>query len=76
MNHYYTIHPVNVQWVDFFITLQLSGEEPPIDVFSQIRSAAGDIDGDGLDDVIIGDPQPHNCSSNCGRAYIYPACEN
>ena len=39
-------------------------------------SGGGDIDSDGLDDVIIGDPQPHNCSGNCGRAYIYSACEN
>jgi len=39
--------------------------------------AAGDVNGDGYDDIVIGEPAPNgNMSSDIGKAYIYFGGEN
>ncbi|MBX7042007.1 MAG: FG-GAP-like repeat-containing protein [Ignavibacteria bacterium] len=46
----------------------LSGEEGQSSEFGKVVSTAGDVNGDGYDDVIVG---AVHYSTNTGRAYIY-----
>ncbi len=41
------------------------------DYFGYAVSGAGDVDGDGFDDVIIGAPLVDSSGSNAGAAYVY-----
>jgi PKD repeat protein len=41
------------------------------DIFGQSVSAAGDVNGDGFDDVIVGAPFNDTRGHNAGKAYIY-----
>ena len=39
-------------------------------------SFAGDIDGDGLDDLLIGAPYNDDGGANAGKVALFSACEN
>jgi len=41
------------------------------DMFGNLVSGAGDVNGDGYDDVIIGAPQNDSAGDNAGSAYIF-----
>lgn len=45
------------------------------DNFGQAVAGAGDVDGDGLDDLIIGAPSDQDAGSWTGAAYVYPGCD-
>ncbi len=63
--------PVNLQlssldgWVGFKIAGAVSGERAGSSV-----SSAGDINGDGIDDLIIGAPAAESNGINSGRSYV------
>ena len=44
--------------------------------FGQSVSAAGDVNGDGYDDVIVGAPSYQNDQDNDGRAFVYHGSAN
>src|SRR5690242_14058941 len=50
--------------------LALSGEQAN-DRFGASVAGAGDVNGDGYDDVIVGAPLNDSAGSNSGRAYIF-----
>lgn len=43
----------------------------PDDLFGTLVSGAGDVNGDGYDDVIAGSPQNDSAGDNAGSAYIF-----
>ncbi|MEM2870557.1 MAG: FG-GAP-like repeat-containing protein [Thermoplasmata archaeon] len=47
------------------------GPQKHADYFSFSVAGAGDVNGDGYDDVIIGEPMNSSIGLRCGRAYIY-----
>lgn len=50
--------------------LTLTGERPG-DGFGTSKSTAGDVDGDGYDDLIVGAWQYGQVATSAGRAYLY-----
>ena len=53
------------------VTLVLDGEQPG-DGFGVDVAGAGDIDGDGYDDLLVGAWQNDDGGNNAGKVYIYP----
>ena len=52
--------------------LTLSGEATGASTFfGNCVAPAGDVNGDGFDDVIVGSPEYRNAAGNVGRAYVY-----
>ena len=58
--------PVPEAMQERFFTGETAG-----DVFGYTISSAGDVNGDGYDDIIVGAPNNDAGGSNAGRAYIY-----
>ncbi|MCK6447841.1 MAG: integrin alpha [Planctomycetes bacterium] len=44
------------------------------DSFAWCVAGAGDVDGDGLDDIIVGEPQLDRGTTNTGAAHVYSSC--
>jgi hypothetical protein len=44
------------------------------DSFAYCVAGAGDVDGDGLDDIIVGEPQLDRGTTNTGAAHVYSSC--
>lgn len=44
------------------------------DSFAYSVAGAGDVDGDGLDDIIVGEPQLDRGTTNTGAAHVYSGC--
>jgi hypothetical protein len=55
---------------DGHVLLSFSAEDPK-DQLGQHVTSAGDIDGDGHADVIVGAPGNNVCGKGAGRAYVY-----
>jgi DNA-binding MarR family transcriptional regulator len=45
--------------------------ESPGDLFGTFVSGAGDVNGDGCDDVVVGAPENDSAGDNAGSAYIF-----
>lgn len=56
--------------VDGFLLSSFEGEESA-DLFGFAVAAAGDFNGDGIEDILIGAPQNDLGGSDAGRAYLY-----
>lgn len=56
--------------VDGEVLMELSGESPG-DSFGAAVSGAGDLDGDGVADVIVGAPGDSTMFANAGRLYAF-----
>ena len=53
---------------------EFNGENPG-DQFGWNATSAGDVDGDGLLDVIVGAPRNDGAGNNAGRVYVYSSSD-
>jgi hypothetical protein len=59
---------------DGSVLLEFSGASNS-DFFGRAVAGAGDLDGDGHDDVLVGVPQDDTAGSNAGRAWAYSGAD-
>ncbi len=58
------------------VTAEWIGEDPDINSIGWSVSEAGDVNGDGYDDVIVGAPSHHNGETWVGAALVYHGSSN